>query len=588
MPMPEPILAPAIGPGRAPLGEMLVDAGVLSRPQLAHALKRQAELAQPIGRVVVALAYATDEDVRRVLAHQLGLRFVDLERSIIDPALARVINRSYARRHAVLPIALDQRRLTVALDDPTSAAAVESLRQLTGLAIDVVVVSSLAMQRGFRRLYEAPADPTSRGRVDSAHAPDSAAIATAADGLDDVASRRADEALRLLLQDALEQRCSDLHLEVLPRGVHLRYRVDGVLREPALRALRDAIDRNRRELVSRIKILSRLDIAERRRPQDGSFQFAIARHGRQDAIDLRVSVVPTYYGESVVIRMLDRRRAPASIDDLDLSPDVARGLGTLLDRTTGIVLVTGPTGSGKSTTLYGCLMRLHHPGIRILTAEDPVEYVYDGLSQCEVNDEIGNTFARFLRSFLRHDPEVIMVGEIRDEDTAQMAFRAAQTGHLLLSTLHTNSAIAALPRLIDLGIDASLISASLAGVLSQRLVRRICATCREPCPPPPIAASLLGPVPDLIFHRGAGCQTCAFTGFTGRLIVADLWIPDAADALLIARRAPLDEIRASTARTTIPMARDAAHRLRTGTTTLEELARVLPHEALVGLRSALT
>ena len=266
-----------------------------------------------------------------------------------------------------------------------------------------------------------------------------------------------------------------------------------------------------REIVSRIKILAKLDIAERRRPQDGSFRTTVVRQGKPVTVDLRVSVVPSYTGESVVIRILDRTRAPHSIEQLALSTAAATRLGEVLRRTSGIFLVTGPTGSGKTTTLYACLMRLPRPEIRILTAEDPVEYVYDELSQCEVNDEIGNSFASYLRVFLRHDPEVIMVGEIRDHDTAEMAFRAAQTGHLLLSTLHTNSALAALPRLRDLKIESSLIASSLISVMSQRLVRKICQNCREEYQPPPdvLAAFFRKPPTDWALVHGAGVRPAA-------------------------------------------------------------------------------
>ncbi len=249
--------------------------------------------------------------------------------------------------------------------------------------------------------------------------------------------------------------------------------------------------------------------------------------------------------------------------------------------------MTGPTGSGKSTTLYACLLRLNRPEVRILTAEDPVEYVYDELSQSQVNPEIGNTFAGYLRAFLRHDPEVILVGEIRDEETAEMAFRAAQTGHLLLSTLHTNSAIEALPRLLGLRTESSLIASSLIGVLSQRLVRRICASCKTVDEPDPeLTSEFFGRVPDgFTFYRGAGCVECGFTGYQGRMIVADLWVPDEHDQRLITRGAPFDEIRESARRTTFGMAEDAHERLRDGKTTMEDLLRVLPYSAVADHRA---
>jgi type II secretory ATPase GspE/PulE/Tfp pilus assembly ATPase PilB-like protein len=370
---------------------------------------------------------------------------------------------------------------------------------------------------------------------------------------------------------------------MLSTGLRVRFRIDGVLRLPDLGTIQGAINRSMREVVSRIKILAKLDIAERRRPQDGSFQMTVDRAGGPMNVDLRVSVIPSYHGESVVIRVLDRSASPRSLEQIDLSPVVGARLKRLLDQPTGIFLVTGPTGSGKSTTLSACLSELHRPEIRILTAEDPVEYVYDELSQSEVNPAIGNSFATYLRAFLRHDPEVIMLGEIRDRETAEMAFRAAQTGHLLLSTMHTNSAIAALPRLSDLDIEPSLIASSLIGVLSQRLARRVCTECRRPSTVAPDRMSeFFGDVqPAFPLMHAPGCAACGFTGYRSRMLLADLWVPDEADLLLVTRGAPFPEIRASARRTTFSMAEDAHVRLETGATTIEELLRVLPYDAVV-------
>jgi len=522
--------------------------------------------------------------MRQALSAQLDVPFIDLEKVTIDRSLARLINRSYARRHSLLPIAKVGRTLTVAMDDPTAEAVIDDLIRLTGFAITVVTSPSRAIQRAFRRLYDDAPETAERlgDLVPAVQMPFDPSVL-----FDEQTSRRADELFRQILFHALENRSSDIHLEMLPSGLHVRHRVDGVLRQPHFGSLQDSLDHNMREIMSRIKILATLDIAERRRPQDGSFQVTVERAGSKVTIDLRVSVIPSYSGESVVIRILDRTRAPRSITELDLSPIVSRRLEELLQRTTGIFLVTGPTGSGKSTTLYAVLMKLHRPEIRILTAENPVEYVYDELSQSEVNDAIGNTFAGYLRAFLRHDPEIIMVGEIRDQETAEMAFRAAQTGHLLLSTLHTNSAIAALPRLLDLKIESSLIASSLIGVMSQRLVRRICPFCRQSyTPSSEVLNEFFQSAPThLKFYQGAGCADCGFTGYKGRMIVADLWVPDDRDAVLITRQAPFDEVRESAQRTTFSMAQDAHERLVAGLTTPEELLRVLPYTAVAEHRA---
>ena len=379
-------------------------------------------------------------------------------------------------------------------------------------------------------------------------------------------------------------------MEPLSRNrLHIRFRIDGVLRELDLGPLQQACNENVLSIVSRVKILGKLDISERRRPQDGSFRLRAEGPTGGDMLDfdLRVSVMPSYYGESVVVRILDRRRAPKSIESLKFAPSVAEQLKRLLSRTSGIVLITGPTGSGKSTTLYAALQSIHRPEIRVLTAEDPIEYVYEQFSQSEVDERIGNTFASYLRAFLRHDPEVIMVGEIRDHDTAEMALRAAMTGHLLLSTLHTSDAVSVVSRLVDLGVEPTLVGASLAGVLSQRLVRTICTECRETYTPAPelVREFFDDPPSDIKWHHGRGCHKCDFSGYKGRRIVAELWIPSNADVILINKSAPRDELVESAVNSTYSMAENALHLLKEGVTNLEELMRTLPYATIYRIRS---
>jgi type IV pilus assembly protein PilB len=353
-----------------------------------------------------------------------------------------------------------------------------------------------------------------------------------------------------------------------------------VLQELELPPLQQACNDNVLAIISRIKVLGKLDIAERRRPQDGSFRLRADRQtGERLDFDFRISVVPSYYGESLVVRILDRRRAPQSIDQLGFPESVAVKLRELLKRPAGMLLITGPTGSGKSTTLYAALTTLYRPQIRVVTAEDPIEYLYEEFSQSQVNERIGNTFASYLRAFLRHDPEVMMVGEIRDEETAEMAFRAALTGHLLLSTLHTNDAVSSVTRLLDLKVEPNLIGSSLMGVVSQRLVRAICPDCRERYEP---ANELLReffnhPPPGFTWYRGRGCDHCDGTGYRGRRLVAELWIPDETDVILINKSAPFEGLRASSARTTFSMTESALQLLKDGHTTLEELIRMMPY-----------
>ena len=568
------------------IGTLLVQSGALTPAQLTHALSRQSQLGLPLGRVLIELNYVSDTTLRQALSEQLGIPFLDLDTVVIDKGLARVINKSYARRHSLLPVAQVGTSLTVAMDDPTEARVVNELRYMTRSSITVVTATSQAIQRAFGRLYEEVPEPTdlrSAEFITPLEAP--ADLATGPVFIDEQVTRRADELLRAMLFKAFQERASDLHLEMLQGELRIRYRVDGVLRQPHLGSVQAAASKSSREIVSRIKILAKLDIAERRRPQDGSFQVAVDRGGQKVHIDLRVSVVPSYFGESVVIRILDRAAAPKALGDIELAPDVVRRLEQLLRQTTGILLVTGPTGSGKSTTLSACLRHLHRPEVRILTAEDPVEYVYEGISQSEVNTAIGNTFAAYLRAFLRHDPEVIMVGEIRDRETAEMAFRAAQTGHLLLSTMHTTSAIAALPRLFDLEIEPSLIASSLIGVLSQRLARKLCEACKVPVTDPPERlGEFFARPPGMTFFHGRGCEVCGFTGYRGRMPLVDLWVPDEQDLLLVTRQASFSDIRASATRTTLSMAQDAHDRLNAGTTTIDELLRVLPYSVIVDHR----
>jgi len=481
------------------------------------------------------------------------------------------------------------------MNDPTKSAAVEELTQLTGFVVSVVTSSQEAIKRAFKRLYEQPVEPTSPGEVETS-AIETIAISDQPDGElgapksryveEYIQDKKADSAVRQLLALALERRCSDIHLETLAGRMHARFRIDGILQEVELGSLQSVVDQGAREIISRIKVLAKLDIAERRRPQDGSFRVRIERKGETQNIDFRVSIVPSYYGESCVLRILDKSNAPTTIDQLGFSPGISGKLRQLLQRPSGIVLVTGPTGSGKSTTLYAALMTSYRPEIRVLTAEDPIEYVYEQFSQSEVNERIGNTFARYLRAFLRHDPEVIMIGEIRDEETAEMAFRAAQTGHLLLSTLHTNDAISSVSRLLDLKVDPNLLASSMLGVLAQRLARVVCPLCKQPYrPTDDLMREFFATEPaGLTFYRGTGCSNCNYTGYRGRTSIAELWVPSEEDVILISKNAPFDEIRASARHGTMSMVEDVIERLSSGKTNLEELIRVMPYSAVYQFR----
>ena len=579
------------GGKRLRLGDVLVRSGALTPDQLDHALEEQKRRRQPLGQVLVDLNFLTDDAMRQALALHLNIPFLDLDRVTIDRELAKRINATYARRHALVPVSVVGQSLTIAMDDPTNRSVVEELMRSTGLIVSIVTAARDAIQRAFNRVYGgehvAGADSESAGTVDVITVDyEQSSSSGKSKYLDDQRQdQKAGEFVRQIIRIAIERGCSDIHLETLSEGLRLRFRTDGVLQELQLGPLQENIQRSGRRIVSRVKIMAKLDIGERRRPQDGSFRVMLERNGEQVPIDFRVSVVPGYYGESLVMRVLDRRGAPGSLNQLGFSREVTARMQNLLKRSTGIFLVTGPTGSGKSTTLYASLMTLYRPQIRILTAEDPIEYVYDQFSQSEVNERIGNTFATYLRAFLRHDPEVIMVGEIRDEDTASMAFRAAQTGHLVLSTLHTNTAIGAINRLLDLRVDPNLLASSMIGVLSQRLVREVCHACKTPYEPSRELLKEFFDVPPAIpWYKGRGCEVCNFSGYKGRMSVAELWTPDERDVILISKNANFDDVRESSKRSTISMTHDVADRLIAGRTNLEELIRVLPYSAVYEFR----
>ena len=588
---------------RSKLGELLVKTHLLTSEQLATALAEQRRWKQSLGEVVIRLKFVTEEQMRRALCLQLHINFFDLAPIVLDRSLSALINPRFAQKRLVVPVARVGQTLVVAMDDPTRTALVDDLKSSTGLDIEVITSTTASIRRALGQMYpslvasgaEEPALSQSGHEVPAIVGEPNILSFEEIDRLSEDRTtyldvQRGSEGtsgvVRRLLSLAVEQGASDIHLEAVERGIKTRFRVDGVLQELKRDDLDEMLNLNRGKLMSRLKILSKLDIAERRRPQDGSFRARLSRDGQTTTVDFRISIIPGYYGESAVIRILDPRGLPQSVEALGLRTPVALRLRQLLRSSTGIILVTGPTGSGKSTTLFGALKSVYQPGIKVLTAENPIEYVCDVFRQHEVDERLGNTFAKYLRSFLRHDPDVIMVGEIRDSETAELAFRAAQTGHLVLSTLHTNDAISALPRLQDLGVDSNLIASSLLGVLAQRLVRAVCAECREPCPPPAeLLAELVGvPSADFRWYRGQGCAGCHYTGYRGRMILAEFWSPNDADVMLINRGATFEEIRQSAEKTTLPMADDVAEKLGQGRTNLEELIRALPHSALRQLR----
>jgi type IV pilus assembly protein PilB len=574
------------------VGEVLLASRMINAEQLEFVLEEQKRTGQRLGDLLVKRSFVTEQQMKQALCVALGIPFVDLDNVLIDGTLVALIPVEEAESRGVIPVAQIGDVLTIAMDDPTDQGAIEALASRTGRAIEVVTSTRAAFRRAFDRVYgDTLAPAAAPERLEFLVGPDTLAGPggdTAADIPLAPELQQAEEMARQLIGLAMRWRATDIHIEALDGNrFRTRFRIDGVLQELNLGPLEEFIQRGHRELISRVKVLGNLNIAERRRPQDGSFRARIVEEGRFVKVNCRISLVPTHFGENLVLRILDPRNMPRRVSELGFSQRLRDRLLELAERLAGMLLITGPTGCGKSTTLYTLLNTMWRSEIRILTAEDPIEYIFENFSQSEVNEKIGNTYGSYLRAFLHQDPEIIMIGEIRDPDAAEMAVRNAQTGHLLLSTLHTNDAVGTVARLTDLRVSRSLIASTLLGVLSQRLVRTICAACREDyVPTGELVQEFFGDAPpEIRWYRGRGCQRCNFTGYRGRMGVGELWTPSETDAALIAGGAPYEEIRASAQNSTLLMAEEAKEKLLGGKTTLEELKRALPHVTLAQFRN---
>jgi type IV pilus assembly protein PilB len=571
------------------LGDILLKSREIDRGQLESALAEQQRTRESLGEVLLRLGYISEERLRVALCRQLHIRFFNLDTVILDPTLRNLVSEKFATKHRTVPVSRVGNLLILAMDDPTQTRLVDDLASSTGLKVEVITSTSAQITRALERLYRPEVAPSlAAGTTVDVIGKDVDHDIYASSAMRQMDS--ADEVVRKLMRVAIDRGASDIHLETINTRLQVRFRIDGMLQHFNLGTLGDDLGRQRVEVLSRIKILATLDIAERRRPQDGSFRARVEVDGRIVPMDFRVSVIPSYYGENAVIRILDPRGAPDSVAALKMAAPVTERLQQLLRSSAGTILVTGPTGSGKSTSLFAIMKSVYRPEIKILTAEDPIEYVCPQFCQHEVDERVGNTFASFTRSFLRHDPEVIMLGEIRDAETAKLAFRAAQTGHLILSTLHTSDALGAVARLSDLGVETTVCTSSLLGVLAQRLVREICWNCKEEYKPADgVLERVFDVVPrDVRWYRGTGCAKCLQTGYKRRLVITELWTPGVDDVLLINQNAPSDVIQGAARKNTYSMATDGLAKLREGRTTLDELLRVLPPTALRELRTTIS
>lgn len=569
---------------RTRLGELLIKSGVLTKQQLEVALKHQKKMGIRLGDALVKLNFITEEVMKQTLCTQLNIAFLDFANITLKPELSKLINKNYALKHGVVPIVTIGNTMTLLMDDPTNTELIEELQQITGYTINVVTSTKADIMDAFAGLYDEIKQPETSGGIEIIDQ-DTEKGKEGSSYINPERKKKANYIAQQILAIALQNSVSDIHMDVVSHGILPRFRIDGVLQELHLGSIKRDLNRFPKEVVSCIKIIGGLDITEKRRPQDGRFRVLTIKNEQKVNVDFRISIVPGYYGENIVIRILDPQNAPTSIDKLGFSKSLRDRLHQIVSRPTGIVLVTGPTGSGKSTTLYGALMSVYKPGLKILTTEDPIEYVYDKITQCEVNDKIGNTFARYIRSFLRQDPDIIMVGEIRDSETADMVFKAAQTGHLVLTTLHTNDAISSITRLKGLDVDPSLITSCLTGVLAQRLVRRNCQHCKtEYAPSKELLREFFNDFPDIIWFKGQGCSKCNYTGYSGRIVISELWTPSQEDAVLINKGGSIDSLRKTSYKSSILMADEAMQKLNDGETTLDELLRTLPFSSIYDFR----
>ncbi|MEW6457495.1 MAG: ATPase, T2SS/T4P/T4SS family [Bacillota bacterium] len=551
------------------LGEILLEKGVITAEALQEALDLQKQTGERLGRVLVDLGYVSEHVLVEALAGQLGIRYVHLDGLALDPELVRSVPEKLIRRHKAVPLRRDGSRLRVAMSDPLNVTAVDDLRLVSGCEIDPVLALESELDLVIRKHLGFPDLEETAGAFDDVEVVRSEVVSlNPGEPMDDEAP--VVRVVNSMIMQAIRDGASDVHVEHLEEQVRIRCRVDGLLRD-----LTVLPPKFRYPLVSRLKIMARLDIAEKRVPQDGRFQ--VRYRGRE--IDFRVSTMPTVFGEKVVIRILDKTRMINQVDKLGFSAANRQRLTGILRHPYGMVLITGPTGSGKTTTLYAILSELNSPALNVITIEDPVEYILPGVNQIPINPRAGLTFSRGLRSILRQDPDIIMVGEIRDAETAEIAVRAATTGHLVFSTLHTNTAVGALSRLVDIGIEPFLVASSVLGVVAQRLVRVICPRCRESYHPAPGGLEWYfagqGPDETVTLHRGMGCTHCGRTGYRGRTTIGEVLPLSAVLRQMVCARAGEGELESQAVQEGfILMKDDGLEKVRRGITTVSEIMRV--------------
>jgi len=551
------------------LGELLVQQGLITTDQLSIVLAEQRHNNIPIGRLLVRLGFVTESAIRDIMARTIGQEAIDLAQVVADPEALKLVSQDFARRNRVLPIAYDpaDQVLTVATTEIFNVVAMDQLRAMLGPQIEIKTQLASEAQLedytdhfyGYELSVDGILKEIETGEIDYESL-------QAAGGGDEYTQPMV-RLVNALLVDAVKRGASDIHFEPEYAFLRIRYRIDGVLE--TVRSLHKTYLPG---ITVRVKVVSAMNIAETRAPQDG--RLSLTLNGRP--IDFRVSTQPTIYGENIVLRVLDREKSIISLDRMRLSKPVTDKINLMLARPEGILIVTGPTGSGKTTTLYSLLAQVNDETVNIMTLEDPVEYPLTLMRQTSVGEVARMDFADGIRSIMRQDPDIILVGEVRDKETAEMAFRAAMTGHQVFTTLHTNSALGAFPRLLDIGIQPDIMAGNIIGVIAQRLVRMLCSHCKEAYAPSREERQLLGPAAEKVsfLHRPVGCKQCENKGFRGRGAIMELLVMDADLDELVARRATAKEMRAAAmAKGFRSLSDEGLQRAVEGATSLSEVAR---------------
>jgi general secretion pathway protein E/type IV pilus assembly protein PilB len=551
------------------IGQILISQGILTEDQLRIALLEQLKTHQPVGKLLVNLGFVSEATLRDALSEKLGLQSVDLTQIVVDSMALKLVPREFAKRHNIFPVALDRdaRKLIVALADTSNIVALDQVRaQLRGeFSLETRLAGEGEIGRAIDQYYghdfsiDGILHEIETGEIDYQSLQSSG----------DAYSQPVVRLISALLADAVERGASDIHFEPEQSFLRIRYRIDGVLRQ--IRSLHKTYWP---AMAVRIKVMSKMNIAETRAPQDGRISLMLT--GR--AVDFRVSSQATTHGENIVLRILDRQKGIVPLDGLGLEAGQLQLLKKMIARPEGIILLTGPTGSGKTTTLYSVLNHINNDGLNIMTLEDPVEYPMTLIRQTSINEAAKMDFGNGIRSLMRQDPDVILVGEIRDEDTATMAFRAAMTGHQVYSTLHTNSAAGAVPRLLDIGIVPDILAGNIIGVIAQRLVRRLCKHCKQAYQASAGECGILAVQPDRAptLYRAVGCDQCDYQGYRGRMAIIEILKMDDELDDLIAHRATGRQLhKAAVAKGFRTLADDGARRVLDGSTALDELMRVV-------------